>query len=62
MVLWVFFFMRELEAATAELADMTIDTGAEKVRLVMSVSKNDPRAMGCTREWGVRMRGVAARE
>ena len=52
VVIWVFFFMRELEAATAELADMTLDTSTCKVKLVMSVSKNDPRALGCTREWG----------
>ena len=52
VVIWVFFFMRELEAATAELADMTLDTSTCRVKLVMSVSKNDPRALGCSREWG----------
>ena len=52
VVIFIFFFMRELECATAEFRDMTVDDELYTVKLLMSVSKNDPRAIGCERQWG----------
>ena len=49
---FVFFFMRELECATAEYADLRIQESSRIIVLNMSVSKNDPRAIGCERKWG----------
>ena len=50
-VLFTFFLLRELECATAEFADLTLDTDKLTVKMFLSVSKNDPRAMGCDRTW-----------
>ena len=51
-VLCTFFLLRDLEATTAEYADMAIDVKDKKVSLRLSMSKNDPRALGCERTWG----------
>ena len=51
-VLFTFFLLRELECATAEFADMTLDHHARTVKTNLSVSKTDPRALGCERSWG----------
>ena len=52
VVLLVFFFMREMECATAEFVDLRIDDIAMVIYMSMPVSKNDPRALGCERKWG----------
>ena len=52
MVLFTFFLLRELECASAQHKDMTLDHKAQTVTLRLSVSKNDPRAIGCSRKWG----------
>ena len=31
---------------------MLVDRAAHKVTLILSMSKNDPRALGCERSWG----------
>ena len=51
-VLFTFFLLRELECATAEFADLSLDVDKKTVKMFLSVSKNDPRAMGCDRTWG----------
>ena len=52
IVLFTFFLLRELECACAQYSDMTVDIAGKSVALRLSVSKNDPRALGCTRRWG----------
>ena len=52
VVLFSFFLLRELECACAQRGDMTLDRKGRTVTLKLSVSKNDPRAIGCTRSWG----------
>mgnify|MGYP000500449857 CR=1 FL=1 len=52
VVLFTFFLLRELECAAAEYNDMTLDFEQQLVALKLSVSKNDPRAIGCERKWG----------
>ena len=49
--LCTFFLLRDLEATTAEFADMTLDVIDKRVSLRLSMSKNDPRALGCERSW-----------
>ena len=51
-VLFTFFLLRELECATAEFADVALDPKKQTVKMTLSVSKNDPRALGCDRVWG----------
>ena len=51
-VMATFWLLRDLEATTAEYRDMLIDRAARKVTLILSMSKNDPRALGCERSWG----------
>ena len=46
---FTYFLLRELERATAELADMTLDRDRRTVRMHLSVSKNDPRALAAQR-------------
>ena len=50
--LFAFFLLRELECATAEFSDITLHRDARTVKTNLSVSKNDPRALGCERTWG----------
>ena len=50
--LFTFFLLRELECATAEYRDIVVDRTDKKVRTHLSVSKNDPRALGCERARG----------
>ena len=51
-VMSTFWLLRDLEATTAEHKDMSIDYAAKRVTLLLSMSKNDPRALGCERIWG----------
>lgn len=52
IVLFTFYLLRELECATAEFVDMNLDREQRKARFTLSVSKSDPRALGCDRTWG----------
>ena len=52
IVICTFWLLRDLEATTAELQDMYVDVECKKVVLQLSMSKNDPRALGCERVWG----------
>jgi len=52
IMLFTFFLLRELECACAQFHDMTVGRVTKQVVLKLSVSKNDPRAIGCTRKWG----------
>ena len=52
VVMSTFWLLRDLEATTAEFQDMSIDKIAKRVTLLLSMSKNDPRALGCERTWG----------
>ena len=51
-VMSTFWLLRDLEATTAEYKGMSIDYAARRVTLLLSMSKNDPRALGCERIWG----------
>ena len=50
-VLVVSFLLRELEVATARLCDVTFNHEDREVRLHLSVSKNDPQALGTWGPW-----------
>ena len=51
-VMATFWLLRDLEATNAEFRDMSFDVAAKRVTLMLSMSKNDPRALGCERIWG----------
>ena len=57
-VMATFWLLRDLEATTAEFQDLSIDKVAKRVALLLSMSKNDPRALGCDRTWGCICDGV----
>ena len=53
-----FWLLRDLEATTAEFQDVRIDDDAMKATLQLSMSENDPRALGCERSWGCTCEGL----
>ena len=52
MVVACFWLLREVELAHLMYIDVSVNTLRLTVSLRLSVSKTDPRALGCTRTWG----------
>jgi len=47
-----FWMLREIEATAINLSDVTVDSTALKITVLLSASKMDPRAKGVRRSWG----------
>ena len=52
VVLYTYWFVRDVEGALARFSDVTINTSEKMVSWRLSVSKADPAALGCVRKWG----------
>ena len=47
-----FFMLRELEISLATISHISVSWPRKVVTWLLPVSKNDPKALGCHREWG----------
>ena len=50
--LCTYFMVRELEAALARRRHITLNEEEQKVTWTLPVTKTDPEALGCSRDWG----------
>ena len=52
LVLFTYFLLREVEGSMARNRDVTINDERKVIIWRVLVSKTDPMALGCEREWG----------
>ena len=52
MVLFTYFLVRGVDGSMAKVGDVTLNSEARTVSWRLSVSKTDPAALGCERQWG----------